>query len=109
MDFTQAAVDILICVVQYGVGLMRWMLIECIKELAVLLWLITIPFDAFLPDALDQDLPEINAQWLGWINWIFPLGLLSQLYTYVLGAFAVYRVLRWIANRMKVPVQPKLF
>lgn len=109
LELTQGIADFLICLTQYAVGLVRFMLVELFEVFSVFIWVVTLPFEPFLPEALDQPLPDIESKYLGYANWIFPVGFVSQLFAYVIGAFAVYRVLKWIAARLKGPIQPRLF
>jgi hypothetical protein len=105
MEFARSALDFLVCLVKYAVGLISWALVEIVNEvLAIFAWFASL-IGLVIP-VLNFEVPQIPLEVLSWINWIFPLGYLAQLYTYTLGGFAIYRLLRWWSNRRKVPIQP---
>lgn len=108
MEFARSVIDFFVCLAKFAVGLVGWTIVEIINEaLAIFGWFGTI-ISYFIP-GLDFQPVVIPSDVLSYINWIFPLGYLSQLYAYALTAFAIYRVMRWAANRAKIPVQPRLF
>lgn len=108
IEFGQSAADFLVCLIKLAVGLMSYAIVEVINEvLAIFAW-VGLLISYIIP-GLDFQAPTIPTDVLSYINWIFPLGFLVQIYTYTLGAFAIYRIMRWAANRAKIPVQPRLF
>lgn len=107
MELARSVLEFFVCLVKFAVGLMSWALVEIINEvLAIFAWLGMLL--GYVIPALNFDVPQIPTEVLSWINWIFPLGFLAQLYTYTLAGFAIYRLLRWWSNRRKIPVQPRL-
>lgn len=108
MEFARSVLDFFVCLVKFAVGLVGWALVEIINEVLAIFGVLGQIISYFIP-VLDFRPLVIPSDVLSYINWIFPLGYLSQLYAYSLSAFAVYRVMRWAANRARMPVQPRLF
>lgn len=109
LEWLEALPNFFICLANYVVAAMRYMLGELFMLILLAFWVVTLPFDALLPDALDQPIPSLDHKMLGYINWIFPIGFLAQLFTYTITALGLYRVLKWVASKLRGPIQPRLF
>ncbi len=105
VDLGKRTRDFLVCLVQYGVGLLLFGLVEIANEImAIFGFLVNSP--SLIIPGLDFTPPTIPTEVLGWINWIFPLQLLAPLFTAVLSAAAVLRVMRWWAALKGIPIRP---
>ena len=69
---------------------------------AALAAFITILFNALHTVAPMPNLPSLTGQWLGWLNWIFPLGQIADAAASLIGMYVGWLALKWAFQLLKL-------